>query len=81
MPFQGGVVGLKGSLRACDIARLQGGNGVDQRRPNGLDAGDLEALTLRERLSRSACEDQRCDDSKANLANFLLHVGTTKTCR
>src|SRR4029077_15554691 len=71
----GGVVGLEGSLRACDIARLQGGDGVDQGRPDGLDAGDLEALTLRKRLTRGAGDGQRCDDSKAKLTNFLPHVG------
>ena len=26
---------------------------------------------LRERLTRALCEDQHCDNSKADLANFL----------
>jgi hypothetical protein len=30
---------------------------------------------LRKRLTRGAGDGQRCDDSKANLTNFLHHVG------
>ena len=71
-----GVLGLKGSPCARDIARLQSGDGVDQRRPYGFDARDLEALALRNRLTGAVREGQRGYHNGADSTKFLDHPDT-----
>src|SRR5262249_6945913 len=66
------VIGLERLLGGCGIALLQRVDGVNQRRPYRLDAGDLEAL-LRGRWGHHAKDGQGREQSDGNAADVLHH--------